>query len=157
MRLQNKYKSYNQLSTSFEQFPLRILKFKNTKWKKLQKTLTLSKQKRFNENSSIKVQYKNWEKINNYYKDGNKLKNIIFNRFDKSLSTTYFKSVLKKAKFSSTIKKMYLNMLIKPEFRLDILLWRSKFFVSSFQSRQAINEKKVKYWSTIVESPKIKN
>ena len=39
---------------------------------------------------------------------------------------------------------MYLHTLLKPEFRLDILLWRLKFFESSYQARQAINEKKVK-------------
>jgi ribosomal protein S4 len=39
---------------------------------------------------------------------------------------------------------MYLHTLLKPEFRLDILLWRLNFFESSYQARQAINEKKVK-------------
>ena len=97
MRLRNKFKGYNQLVQPFEQFPLRVLKFKSTKWKKLQKLLSLSANaKKFNENLSIKVPYKMWEKINNYYKEGNRLKNIISYLYDKSVSSSYFKFILKK-------------------------------------------------------------
>ena len=146
MRLRSKYKNYNQLSQPFDKFPLRILKFKNTKWKKIQKVLSTShlNKKKFVENFSIKVPYKTWEKINNYYKEGHKLKNSIFMLYDKAVSVSYFRSILKNNTLSSTLRNMYLHTLLKPEFRLDILLWRLNFFESSYQARQAINEKKVK-------------
>ena len=146
MRLHSKYKGYNQLSQPFDRFPLRILKFKNTKWKKIQKVLSISQlsKKKFVENFSIKVPYKTWEKINNYYKEGHKLKSSIYMLYDKAVSVSYFRSILKNNTLSSTLRNMYLHTLLKPEFRLDILLWRLHFFDSSYQARQAINEKKVK-------------
>jgi len=146
MRLRSKYKGYNQLLQLFDKFPLRILKFKSTKWKKIQKVLSTSQlnKKNFVENFSVKVPYKTWEKINNYYREGHKLKNLIFLLYDKSISVSYFRSVLKNNSLSSTLRSMYLYTLLKPEFRLDILLWRLNFFESSYQARQAINEKKVK-------------
>ena len=146
MRLHSKYKGYNQLSQLFDKFPLRILKFKNTKWKKIQKVLSTShsNKKKFVENFSIKVPYKTWEKISNYYKEGHKLKNSISMLYDKAVSVSYFRSILKSNTLSSTLRNMYLHTLLKPEFRLDILLWRLNFFESSYQARQAINEKKVK-------------
>ena len=138
MRLRCKYKGYNHLAQSFAQFPLRILKFKTTKWKKLQKSLSSSSNiKKFNENLSIKVSYKMWDKVSNYYKEGNRLKNIIFYLYDKSVSSSYFKSVLKNS--SSKIRNMYLFTLLKPTFRLDILLWKANFFSSSYHARQYIS------------------
>ena len=146
MRLRSKYKGYNLLSQPFDRFPLRVLKFKNTKWKKIQKILSSlgTTKKKIVENFSVKVPYKTWEKVNNYYKDGHRLKNSIFLVYDKAVSVTYFKSVLKNPSLSSTLRNMYLYMLLKPEFRLDILLWHLNFFESSYQARQAINERKVR-------------
>ena len=152
MRLRPKYKGYNQLSQLFDKFPLRILKFKNTKWKKIQKVLSTSQlnKKSFVENFSVKAPYKTWEKINNYYREGHKLKNLIFLLYDKSISVSYFRSVLKNNSLSSTLRSMYLYTLLKPEFRLDILLWRLNFFESSYQARQAINERRVKVNEKVV-------
>jgi ribosomal protein S4 len=142
MRLRKKFKGYNLLAQPFEQFPLRVLKFKSTKWKKLQKVLSLSSNtKKFSENLSIKVPYKMWDKINNYYKEGNRLKNIVSYLYDKSISSLYFKSVLKNS--SSKIRDMYLLTLLKPEFRLDILLWRLNYFSSCYESRQYISNGEV--------------
>lgn len=138
MRLRCKYKGYNHLVQPFAQFPLRILKFKTTKWKRLQKLLSLSANtKKFNENLSIKLSHKMWDKVSNYYKEGNRLKNIIFYLYDKSISSSHLKSILKNS--SSKIRNMYLFTLLKPEFRLDILLWKTYFFSSSYHARQHIN------------------
>ena len=146
MRLRSRYKGYNQMIQPFDGFPLRVLKFKTTKWKKIQKTLSISNttNKKIVENFSIKVPYKVWEKVNNYYREGHRLKNSIFLLYDKAISVAYFKSVLKNSSLSSTLRNMYLYMLLKPEFRLDILLWHLNFFDTSYQARQAINEGKVR-------------
>jgi len=145
MRLRCKYKGYNNLSHPFERFPLRILKFKNTKWKRIQKQFSNSSimDRSFVDTFFTKVPYKTWDKLNNYYRDGNRLKNTIVNLFDKSFSPSYFKKILKNSSLSSTIREMYLYTLVKPEFRVDILLWKLDFFSSSYQGRQALNEKKV--------------
>ena len=146
MRLRSRYKGYNQMIQPFDGFSLRVLKFKTTKWKKIQKTLSISNttNKKIVENFSIKVPYKVWEKVNNYYREGHRLKNSIFLLYDKAVSVAYFKSVLKNSSLSSTLRNMYLYMLLKPEFRLDILLWHLNFFETSYQARQAINEGKVR-------------
>ena len=46
MRFINKYKSYDKLFSIFEKFPLRIAKFKSTKWKKIQRLLLFKSSKR---------------------------------------------------------------------------------------------------------------
>ena len=147
MQFSCKYKGHNKFSKPFERFPLRILKFKATKWKKVQKQLDGALKKRratkFVNTASIKAFYKKWEKIDTYYKEGNQLKNNIFNFFDKSISVSELKRNLRNSTLSSTNRGMYLYALLKPEFRIDILLWRLNFFQSSYQARQAINEKKV--------------
>ena len=145
MRLRCKYKGYNNLSQPFERFPVRVLKFRNTKWKRVQKQLSSSLflDKKFVDNFSTKVSYKTWEKLDNYYREGNRLKNNIVNFFDKSISASSLKKILKNSSLSSTTRGMYLHTLLKPEFRVDILLWRLNFFASSYEARQALNERKI--------------
>ena len=163
MRFVNKYKSHNKLFSIFEKFPLRILKFKSTKWKRIQKVLTfkLSKIKKkyrnlksrksfrnnrrkfFFDNFIIKVSLKSWYRVEKYYENGRRIKNLISNMFDKSLPTSYFRKVLVLSKKTSDVRYIYSHTLLKPEFRLDILLWRLKFFDSTYQACQAIDENKV--------------
>jgi len=145
MRLHCKYKGHNNIGRSFERFPLRILNFKTSKWKKVQERYSKAfwKKKIFVNTLLIKLSYRKWDKLSNYYRDGNRLKNSIINLFDKSFSSSYFKKVLRSSSFYSKMSEMYLYFLIKPEFRIDILLWKLNFFSSSYEARQAINENKV--------------
>ena len=46
MRFVNKYKGYEKTTIVFERFPLRILKFKRPKWKKIQKLILYSRKNR---------------------------------------------------------------------------------------------------------------
>jgi len=145
MRLHCKYKGYNNIGRYFERFPLRVLNFKTTKWKKVQEQYKKAfwKKKIFVNTLLVKLSYKKWEKLNNHYRDGNRLKNSVVNLFDKSFSSSYFKKVLRSSSFSWKMSEMYLYILIKPEFRIDILLWKLNFFSSSYKARQAINENRV--------------
>jgi ribosomal protein S4 len=151
MRSQNKYKNYDQSVLISEKFPLRILKFKNTKWKKVQKILLFkikkkfksNKPKKFKNNLSIKIDFKVWEKVKSFYQNGRKVTNLIFNTLDKSLANSNLKKNLLNSKFSCEILDLYRQALLKPEFKLSILLWKLNLFSSSFQALQAINEKKV--------------
>jgi len=141
MRLQNKYKQFFQLKGSLPRIPQRLLKFRRPKWLKIQKKISLLNKKSISFSNSllIKNSYKYWDKVNNYYKDGIQLKKFVLSSFDNSLNIAFFKKEIlnKKNTFS---KDILVNCLIKPKFRIDILLWNLNFFSSVFQARQAINE-----------------
>lgn len=166
MRFINKYKSYDKLFSVFEKFPLRIAKFKSTKWKKIQRLLLFksfkknkysklikavglkkkvrfSRKKLFFDNLLVKVSLKTWYRVEKYYENGRRIKSILHNMFDKSVLTGHFRKVLKFSKRASETQNAYSYTLLKPEFRLDILLWRLNFFSSSYQASQAIAERKI--------------
>ena len=156
MRFQNRYKSYDQSIQIFEKFPLRVLKFKNTKWKRIQKLLLSnfsktrkkkklkdSKFKKIRSNFFVKVDFKTWEKVKTFYQNGRKITNLIFNMFDQSFTNSKLRVNLLGPKASGKILDVYRQIMLRPEFKLSILLWRLNLFCSSFQASQAINEKKV--------------
>jgi ribosomal protein S4 len=152
MRFQNRYKNYDQSIQIFEKFPLRILKFKNTKWERLQKKLLSkirkkklkdSKYKKFKNNLLIKIEFKIWEKVKDFYRNGRKATNFISNTFDNTFTNSQLKVRLLASKVSDETLNIYRQTLLKPEFKLNILLWRLDFFCSSFQASQAIHDKKI--------------
>jgi ribosomal 50S subunit-recycling heat shock protein len=139
MRYCNKYKSYTKTNLFLKKSSLRVLNFNRPKWKKLQSIISSKKLSltSFNDTSICKVNYKIWDKIKNHYKDGLYIKNSIYKLFDNSFSTRYYKKkLLNKNLFF--LKNIILNSIIKPNFRLDILLWKLNFFKSPYESKQAI-------------------
>ena len=164
MRFANKYKGYDKLFSVFEKFPLRIKKFKSTKWKKIQKFLQSKifktskplkrvnakypgkktrRRKSFLNNLLVKVNIRSWYRVEKYYENGRRIKNVVSSLFDKSLPTKFFRRSLNVCKKSSRVTEVYSNTLLKPEFILNILLWRLNFFRSTYQASQAISEKKI--------------
>lgn len=160
MRFVNKYKGYEKTTIIFERFPLRILRFKRPKWKKIQKLILYKKKGRSLKRSMPKrlarepenrffdalVNYLDpytWYKVKKYYENGRKIRSSILRLFDKTLVAKSFSKRLKQVGKSFRVDDTYLKLLVKPEYKLDILLWRLGFFRSSYQSCQAINEKKV--------------
>jgi ribosomal protein S4 len=144
MRFSNRYKKLVKLERfSFPQLPLRILKFQRPKWKKFQKQALVSKKAlpRFVNPLVLKNSYKQWEKVQNYYKSGIQIKKKAIALFDDSITVKSIrKTVLNNHK---TNRDILLSTFIKPEFRADILLSRLNFFSSSFSARQSINEKEI--------------
>jgi len=141
MRFVPKYKIFTQSNTLLSSIPLRVLKFRRPKWKRLQKLILLRKKKIgfFKDNSTLKVKFKSWDRIRNYYKGGLKLKHNFYQLFDSSIT----KLSIKKNFFSKKnliTRQKFINSLIKPEFKIDILLWRLNFFRSSYQARQSVND-----------------
>jgi ribosomal protein S4 len=138
MRLINKYKNFSNNNTFLKSFPFsRLLKFKRPKWHRVQQLLKKKfffKKKIYN-NILLKARSKKWEKLNLYYKEGLLLKRAILLNFDNSLSIKYFKKHLLKK--SLTTLNVFLKTLIKPFFKLDILLWKLCFFNSTFEAKQA--------------------
>lgn len=163
MRFVNKYKNYDKLFSIFEKFPLRISRFKSTKWKRIQRLLSFKisklrenfrrpkrkvstrhgRRRFFFDSFLTRVSLKSWYRVEKYFENGRRIKNLVSSIFDRSLPTAFFRKVLVLSKKASNVEHVYLNTLLKPEFRLDILLWRLKFFVSSYQACQAIDEQKV--------------
>ena len=141
MRFINKYKNFHNTNLIIESIPNRIVKFKRPKWKKIQ-----SKKKvffNFKTNYVNKVSFKKWEKIKTSFKAGLLLKRSLYAFFDNHLNSFYYKKVIRQFKKNFLIKNFIVNGLIKPFYRLDILLWKLNFFKSSYQSNQYILNKNV--------------
>lgn len=160
MRFVNKYKGYEKATIIFERFPLRVLKFKRPKWKKVQKLILYRRKSRVVKKNSLKkfsrepenrlfdsfvnhLDPYTWDRIKKYYENGRKIRTSILKLFDKTLVAKSFKKFSRRSKNSFLATKVYLKMIVRPEYRLNILIWRLGFFRSSYQACQAINEKRV--------------
>jgi ribosomal protein S4 len=140
MRLISKYKIYTKSLITPHKFCLRILKFNRPKWKRLQKNLirTLKKKPQFIRQLTVKNRLKVWSRVKSKYKSGLNTKNSISMLFDNSIS----KKSLKKTLFSSKVNEVdeiFRNVLVKPQFRIDILLSNLNLFFTAYQARQSIN------------------
>lgn len=137
MRLYKKYKNWLKLSLNF--FPLRIFKFKRSKWKKLKSPRILRKLKRkilFSDLFCIEVSLRTWERIKKFQKLKIINKNKTRSRFDFSISS--FKN--KKLKVLDNSKQnLIINKIFRKEYRVDVLLWKLHFFSSVYKARQYIN------------------
>ena len=129
MRTFNKYKSWSKVNTSGF-FPLRILKFKKTKWRGVKKLLLKVKNKNLFLDHTIRgIQSKTWERIKNYYK--NKL------RYNLSLKQRYDYKLPNQKEYSKE-KTFFLKNYVKNEYRVDFLLYSLNLFASVYQARQYI-------------------
>jgi len=144
MRFINKYKKFPKLDRyNCPQLPLRVLKFQRPKWKKFQKlSLTFKKAYcNFIDPLKVKLSYKHWDKVQNYYKAGIQIKRKILTIFDASIKKdTLKKELSQKSKLNNDL---FLSTLVKPEFRIDILLWRLNLVSSCFEARQRLNNKEI--------------
>lgn len=141
MRLNTKYKIYSQAGIIPIKFNQRLSKFKRPKWKKIQKLTFKSLQSSpFLTNSFlIKNNFRFWDKIKNYYKDGIKVKNSIYCLYDRSILNRYLIKMLNNSR-NTSLRHRLIKSLILPTYRLDILLWKLHMFNSSYQAREAINK-----------------
>jgi len=129
MRIFKKYKSWSKISTNF--FPLRILKFKKTKWKKIKKIfLKTKKNSVFIDHTTQVLQTKTWDRIKNYYK--NKLRSNL------TLKQRYDCNLMNYIHYHCNEKKYFLKNYIKNEYRIDVLLCNLNFFSSIYHARQHI-------------------
>ena len=170
MRKYNKFKFVNRFYIYPYFFHRRILQFKRPKWVAAQKKisnlgkqikyledLTESKKKALKSNKiketktnilkafyfnfvSIKSKINSWQRLRFFFKESLFMKNAVRKYFDGQFSNSYFKKLFKKPRtrcFSIS------SVFIRPEFRLDILLWRLKIFSSVFFAKLAIRNKQV--------------
>ena len=137
MRNVKKYKQYSKNKELSVNIPSRILKFNRPKWKLFQKKLDqLNKPSGSFINPLVrKASDRYWDKSTDYFRDGIQLKRYLMNSYDSSIKTAFLKKGSEKKK---TVKSLLLNFLVKPVYRVDILLSRLHFFYSLYQTRQFI-------------------
>jgi ribosomal protein S4 len=146
MRLRQKFKIFKQLKNwkSVDFFPAKLLKTNKKSWKSLlstysvQKNNQLIKESRVSLNSIVKV--KRWDFNRKLYKNGLSLKRYYYHIFDYIIRN----KVLKRIHLQQSLRYKQNNFintvlyLLKPNFRLDILLWSLGFFNSVYESRNSI-------------------
>ena len=137
MRNTKKYKQYSKNKELSANIPSRILRFNRPKWKFFQKKLDQSNKpiNLFVNPLVRKASDKYWEKSTDYFKDGIQLKRHLMNSYDFSIKSSFFKKHnIKKRQ----VKSLLLNFLVKPIYRVDVLLSRLHLFYSTYQTRQFI-------------------
>jgi ribosomal protein S4 len=170
MRKYNKFKFVNRFYIYPYFFHNRIFQFKRPKWVGAQKKilnlqaqiknlknskqskknfLKFNKVKEIKKNIlknfffnfvAVKSKINSWQRLRFFFKESLLMKNAVRKYFDGQFSLSYFKKAFKKPQtrcFSIS------SVFIRPEFRLDVLLWRLKIFSSVFFSKMAIRNKQV--------------
>ena len=166
----SKYKIYHKIikPISYSEFPsVRLVKFKRSKWKRLKskilkkksslrrlfykvrflkrkkyikkaKNFKLKKIKRFRSGMlSFYKKFNSFEKVKKAYKNGLLQKNSMRQFFGSTLTLKYLKGL------ALLKKNVFYEFYIKPFFKLDILLWKLKFFYSIKEAQQHIRSKNV--------------
>jgi ribosomal protein S4 len=150
MQSNSKYKIYKQLKyTPIDNLPSRILKFKRPCWKIVQKLNTkllvntrTARKKVFSNNTAFLNSVKKWYQLDKKFSINLLLKRQYYQQFNFTLGLNFFKKYifLKNSKIS---KSLITYFLIKPKFRLDILLHFLNFFSSISMAQQEIIKKNI--------------
>lgn len=136
MRFLNKYKIHGNFASASKKLPLRIVKFNRPKWAKIKNKVVRIKKQPFVNVLINKLPFKSISRVKKYYKVKLQTKKYISSLFDNTIN-------FKKNSSFKLKKDLICAYLVKPLFRIDILLWYLNYFSSSFESRQNINSKKV--------------
>lgn len=157
MRILHKYKRWIKIIN--KNYPTRILKFKKSKWVRY-KALVLKLKPKFTfyKLSNVNINIKNWERINQTFKNSLLLKISCTEKFGQALKSN---TTLKK--YSTNIDLLY-NLFIKNHYRLDIIIWRLNLSQSVFESRDLIkrglvtvNERPIKVFNLCLNKGDIIN
>lgn len=156
MRFLNKYKIHEHFASSEMKLPTRIFKFKRPKWKKIQQKFKKRCRKYFWKNNvkSRKIrQFSNHIKIGvrgkfntqRFFKTKQQIKKYIASLYENTIDFR------KKNKYKDRLTSVT-SYIIKPYYKLDILLWYLKFFTSSVEARVFINGRNVLVNDRVVDS-----
>lgn len=109
------------------------------KKKNLKKPFTVSKIQRlrfyFSQPTILLRRYSRWIRSKLLFKESLHMKRRLLSYYDFSFKTSIFIQDLKKSKLRSYLYGIFF---IKPEYRLDVVLWRLNFFFSVYAARHAI-------------------
>lgn len=151
MRLKQKFRVFKQLKhwKNADYFPTKLLKTNKKSWKTLLSTYNVQKKNQLIKESKVKlnsiIQTKRWEFNRKLYKNGLELKRYYYHIFDYVIRNKILKRIHLKesAKYKESSFINNVLYLLKPNFRLDILLWSLGFFNSVYESRNSIFKHKV--------------
>lgn len=122
MRKFRRYKLFSKLTLNF--YYVRILKFKNSKWKQIQKIAKNIKLNKSIFNYKQKyILFNTWDRIKLNYKNKLRIKQYLKCRYD--LSKILFKD--------------FLTYCIKQEFNIITCLWRINLFKTLYETKNYIN------------------
>ncbi len=147
MRFYKKYKPFLKLKyflKTFQSHFIKILNFKRSKWKLLQKQITklklkAKKFKPFKNNLIIFNDTKRFVRLKNNYKESLQLKNSICFFFCNCFTISYFKKQIKNI---LAYKNILVRCFFKPLFSLNILLWKLGLFKSCYEINKLISSGK---------------
>lgn len=168
MKKLKRYHIFIRSNFCLSQFPLRILKFKKQKWlpliaqlKKNLKPLNWKKKK----SSKLKVfqiALKNisvtyaprarWFKIKRSYQSETCTKRLLYIYYQKALTRKAFRKETQSTKLKGKGQKT-VGLLVKPLYRIDILLYFLNFFFSVYQAKQFLARGKLLLNNNLVKSP----
>jgi ribosomal protein S4 len=132
MRYINKYKSHANYNSSTIKLPLRVLKFNRPKWDPIKKKLLSTKRTEFANVLVKNVSFKTISRCKRYFKNQLQTKKYVLSLFNNAFFAKGAQNIKLK-------KELVLLYLVKPLYKLDILLWYLDYFSSSFEARQSIN------------------
>lgn len=151
MRLRQKFKIFKQLKhwQNADYFPTKLFKTNKKSWKLLLSTYNIQKKNKLINESKVKlnsiVKTRRWDFNRKLYKNGLEIKRYYYHIFDYIIRNKALKRIYldqspkyKENNFINTV--LYL---LKPNFRLDILLWSLGFFNSVYESRNYIFSKNI--------------
>lgn len=140
MRQLYKYKHFNNLDF-IAKFPVKVLKFKRPKWHRLQEQYRSKSLlgKELVDITSVKNEFKAWEKVSSSYKT--RLKDYSF--ISASLNNSINLKKLKKSSSITSRKERFANLYFQNYYKVCTLTWLAHFLTSTVEARQQIHSKKV--------------
>lgn len=147
MRFLNKYKLHEHYASADIKLPTRVFKFKRPKWKKIQQKF---------KRGSKRFIWKKGRKVRIRRKFANHIVVHVSGKFNvkrffktKQLTKKYISSLFentidfrKKNNYKDRVSSVS-SYIIKPYYRVDLLLWYLKFFPSSVEARIFLNGRNV--------------
>jgi hypothetical protein len=127
MRKYNKYKNFYKIGFLLKNFPLRIFKFKKSKWLNLKKKLTLRLKQQSIFNPIIKKNsFKNWFRLKNFYKKTLENNLLLKTFYDKLIKIKDFKKKKNQYKLKNDL---IILTFLRFEYTIDNLLYRLNFLI----------------------------
>lgn len=162
MQLNLKYKIFKQLKrwNLIEWYPKRLKNSTKEQWRSKTlfnkfKSIRLKKQRHKDKAPTLRLNTlwksvntlpkKRWSYHKKFYYEGLTLKRYYYYFFSLGLSNKYIKSLYNNVYFQTTklLNTSYFNFLLKPYYRLDILLKVLGFSNSSFEIRNAVRNNSI--------------
>lgn len=143
MRFLNKYKIHEHYAASELKLPSRVLSFKRPKWQKIQKKFKRGNKKFYWKNgvknriirkfvNHINLTVSTKFNAKRFFKTRQQIRKYIASLYDNTIDFRK-KNTYKERQTSVS------SYIIKPFYRVDILLWYLKFFPSSVEAKTFIN------------------